>query len=180
MLHSAVREARSTAWARPGAAALILLALAGCGYGFSSSLLPGHIKTVAVPLPENRTDRGDLGPALADSLVEAFLDTSVLKIANETAADSRVECVILQYERKPYTVDENENVVEYRVDIVVEARFQDARKNKTIWEEARLAQWDTYNFGGAGGRPVETEEIGIGRVLSKLTDDIVNRTVEGW
>ena len=90
---------------------------------------------MAVPLPENRTDRGDLGPALADSLVEAFLDRNILKIANESSADSRVECVILEYVRRPYTVDENENVQEYRVEIVAEVRFVDIRKNKTLWEE---------------------------------------------
>jgi hypothetical protein len=162
------------------AAALLFLCAAGCPYGFSSTLLPAHIKTVAVPLPENRSDRGDLGPALADSLVEAFLDGNVLKIANESSADSRIECVILEYVRRPYTVDENENVQEYRLEIVAEVRYVDIRKNKTLWEEARLTQWDTYNFIGVGGRPQESEEIGIGRVLSKLTDDIVNRTVEGW
>ena len=135
---------------------------------------------MAVPLPENRTDRGDLGPALADSLVEAFLDRNILKIANESSADSRVECVILEYVRRPYTVDENENVQEYRVEIVAEVRFVDIRKNKTLWEEGRLAQWDTYNFTEVGGQPAETEEQGIGKVLSKMTDDIVNRTVEGW
>ncbi|HET9887488.1 MAG TPA: LptE family protein [bacterium] len=159
---------------------LFLLCAGGCPYGFSSSLLPAHIKTVAVPLPENRTDRGDLGPALADSLVEAFLDRNVLKIADEQNADSRVECVILEYIRRPYTVDENENVQEYRLEIIAEVRFVDIRKNKTLWEEARLSQWDTYNFTQVGGQPAETEEQGIGKVLSKLTDDIVNRTVEGW
>jgi hypothetical protein len=157
-----------------------LLYAGGCPYGFSSSLLPGHIKTVAVPLPENRTDRGDLSPSLADSLVEEFLDRNVLKIADEQKADSRVECVILEYHRRPYTVDENETVQEYRLEIVADVRFVDIRKNKTLWEEPRLTQWDTYNFSSVGGRPAESEEIGIGKVLSKLTDDIVNRTVEGW
>ncbi len=158
----------------------IVLAGAGGCYGFSSSLLPGHIKTVAVPLPENRTERGDLSAALADSLVEAFLDGNVLKVADQNNADSMIDGRILEYIRRPYTVDANENVQEYRIEIVMEARFVDVRKNAVVWEEKRLTQWDTYNFVAVGGRPAESEEIGIGRVLSKLTDDIVNRTVEGW
>ncbi len=156
------------------------IGLGGCPYGFTSALLPGHIKTIAVPLPVNRTDRGDLSPALADSLVEAFLDGNVLKIAEEKAADSVLEATLLEYRRGPYTVDPSESVQEYRVEIVLEARFVDLRKNKVIWEEKALAAWDTYNFIAVGGRPAETEEIGIGRVLSKLTEDVVNRTVEGW
>jgi len=165
-----------------GASGLVaaLLALAGCPYGFSSSLLPGHIKSVAIPLMENRTDRGDLSPALADSLVEAFIDNHTLKVAGEKTADSVIEGAIVAYRREPYTVDENENVQEYRVEIVVEVRFVDVRKNDVIWEEPRLSQWDTYNFVAVGGQPAESEEIGIGRVLEKLTDDILNRTVEGW
>ena len=69
-----------------------LAALAGCGvYGFSSSLLPAHIKTVGVPLMENTTDRRDLATALADSLVNAFIDDNTLKVASERDADAVIE-----------------------------------------------------------------------------------------
>jgi hypothetical protein len=157
----------------------ILLAIAavvaGCGYGFSASLLPGHIKSVAIPLMENRTDRSDLTTAFADSLVEAFLADPTLKVADERSADSVLEGAILEYRREPFRVDANENVLEYSIRIILEARFVDLRKNEVIWEEARLNQWDTYDFESG-----ETEEEGIARVLVKLTDDVLNRTVEGW
>ena len=166
--------------ARLGALASLAL-LAGCGvYGFSSSLLPGHIKTVGVPLMENDTDRRDLPTALADSLVEAFIDDNTLKVVDERNADSIVEGTILEYRRTPFTYDANENVQTYRVEIVLEARFVDVRKNNVLWEEQRLSQWDTYNFVSVGGQPAEDEETAIGRVLVKLTDDILNRSVEGW
>lgn len=162
-------------------AALVLAAAAGCGgYGFSSSLLPGHIKSVAVPLPENRTNRADLAPALADSLTESFLSDQTLKVVAERDADSVVEAVVLEYRRDPFTFDAAENVQTYRVEIVLEARFVDVRKNQVIWEKKRLAQWDTYNFASVGGVAPESEEIGIGRVLGKLTDDITNLTLQAW
>jgi len=159
----------------------LLVLLAGCGtYRFSSSLLPSHIRTVGVPLMENRTDRRDLATALADSLVEAFIDDNTLKVANERDADAVVEGAIVDYRRTPFTYDVNENVQTYRVEIVLEARFVDVRKNQLIWEEKALSQWDTYNFVSVGGQPAEDEETAIGRVLGKLTDDILNRSVEGW
>jgi hypothetical protein len=129
---------------------------------------------------ENRTDRGDLSAALADSLTEAFIDDHTLKVVAENAADSVLEGTIREYRWVPFTVDASENVQEYKIEIVLEVRFVDVRKNKVIWEEARLAQWDTYRFIPIGGQDRETEEIGIGRVLAKLTDDVLNRTVEGW
>jgi len=166
---------------RAGLALGALLAiLSGCPYGFSSSLLPGHIESVAIPLMENRSDRGDLSAALADSLVEAFIDNHTLKVAAEKNADSVLEGAIVEYRREPFTVDASENVLEYRVQIAVEARFVDLRKNKVIWEDKRISQWATYNLVEVGGQPPETEEIGIGRALAKLTNDILNRTVEGW
>jgi hypothetical protein len=165
-------------------ARVAFLAVLGCGlggcYGFSSSLLPGHIKSVAIPLMTNATDRADLATALADSLTEAFIDDHTLKVVGEKSADSLIEGTILEYRWGPFAVDENERVTEYKVEIVLEARFVDVRKNQVIWEEKRLAQWATYNFVPVGGREAETEEIGIGRALAKLTDDIINRTVEGW
>jgi hypothetical protein len=171
---------RSGSWAARAAAAASLWA-AGCGvYGFSSSLLPSHIRTVAVPLPENRTNRVDLAPALADSLTESFLADQTLKVVGEREADSVVEGVILEYRREPFTFDAQENVQTYRVEILMEARFVDVRKNHVLWERKRMSQWDTYNFSSVGGRPAESEEVGIGRVLAKLTDDIVNQTLQAW
>lgn len=167
------RRSRGTAAA--AGLGLLLAALAGCPYGFSSSLLPGHIKSVALPLFENRTDRGELSTSLADSLTEAFIDNHTLKVVGEKAADSQVEGAIVEYRRVPFTVGADEQVLEYRVEIVLEVRFVDLRKNKVLWEEPRLRQWDTYSF--VNGEP---EELGIGRVLTKLVEDILNRTVEGW
>lgn len=129
---------------------------------------------------ENRTDRPDLAAALADSLVEAFIDDNTLKVVDERDADAIVEGVIVGYRRTPFTYDENENVQTYRVEIALEARFVDVRKNDFLWEEMNLSQWDTYNFVSVGGQPAEDEETAIGRVLVKLRDDIVNRSIEGW
>jgi hypothetical protein len=154
---------------------LLLIALAGCPYGFSSSLLPGHIKSVSVPLFENRSDRGELSTALADSLTEAFIDNHTLKVVGEKAADSQLEGTILEYRRVPFTVGADEQVLEYRVEIILEIRFLDLRKNKILWEESRLGQWDTYSFVNG-----ESEQMGIVRVMEKLVEDILNRTVEGW
>ena len=162
-------------------AALGMLVCAGCGtYGFSSSLLPDHIKSISVPLPENRTNRADLSTSLADSLTESFLSDQTLKVVGERDADSVVEAIVLEYRREPFTFDAGENVQTYRVEIVLEARYVDVRKNHVIWEKKRLSQWDTYNFASIGGRAPESEEIGIGRVLAKLTDDIVNLTLQAW
>lgn len=166
------RARRSAAGAGLG---LVLLALAGCPYGFSSSLLPGHIKSVAVTLFDNRTDRGDLSTALADSLTEAFIANHTLKVVGEKAADSSLEGAIVDYRRTPFTVGANEQVLDYRVEIVLDVRFVDLRKNKVIWEDPELSEWDTYSF--VNGEP---ETMGIGRVLAKLTEDVLNRTVEGW
>ena len=163
------------------ALAALCAALGACGpYSFSGSTLPGHIKTVAVPLMENRTDRGDLTTVLADMLVEALLDDNKLKVVSGDAADSVIEGAFLEYRRTPFTFDAAENVETYRIEITIEAKFVDVRKNEVIWEEKRLYQWSTYNFAGVGGQPAEVEIDGIRRVLIKLSNDILNRTVQGW
>jgi Lipopolysaccharide-assembly len=166
------RSCRTAAAAGLG---LLLIALTGCPYGFSSSLLPGHIKSVSVSLFENRSDRGELPTALADSLTEAFIDNHTLKVVGEKSADSQLEGTIVEYRRTPFTVGADEQVLEYRVEIILEVRFVDLRKNKILWEEERLGQWDTYSFVNG-----ESEQLGIGRVLEKLVEDVLNRTVEGW
>jgi len=66
-----MRNQQRSRWGRLAVLLAILGLASGCAYGFSSSLLPGHIKTIAIPLLENQTDRGDLSSVLAESLAIA-------------------------------------------------------------------------------------------------------------
>src|SRR5512136_987237 len=70
-----------------GLAWLAVLSAAGCGYSFSGSSLPSHLKTIAIPVFENQS----LDPTIADEVtsgvLDQFLEDNRLKVAREARAD---------------------------------------------------------------------------------------------
>ncbi len=149
--------------------------VAGCGYySFSGSTLPSHIKTVAVPLFENRTTEYRIADRLTEDVINALVKDNTLKVVPEERADSILKGSIVGYEREAYTFDEEEKVKEYIVRIYVEASFEDLRKKRQLWREEKLEGWGTYLAQG------ETEDDGQERAIAKISDDLVNKLISGW
>jgi hypothetical protein len=152
-----------------------LTIIGGCSYySFSGSTLPSHIKTVAVPLFENRTTEYGITDRLTEEIINMLVRDNTLKVVPEGKADSLLRGSIVGYEKEAYTFDENENVREYIVRIYVDASFEDLRKKKQLWQEERLEGWGTYLAQG------ETEENAQEGAIAKLSEDLVNKLIAGW
>ena len=148
--------------------------LASCGvYSFSGSTLPGHIKTVAVPLFENTTPEFGVDQSITDALIESISQDNTLKIASERNADSIIRGKITRLIDTADAYDREENVSGSRVTITVEVIFEDVKKRKELWKE-------TWSHWGRYGSDDLTFQDAIKEVANKLTNDILNRTVSGW
>lgn len=148
------------------------LFVGGCGiYSFS----PGgksSIKTIAVRQFENETIEVGLSDRLTDLVVDALLADGNLKVVSESEADAILIGTLTNYERKPYTYDESDNVTEYVVKLVFDITLQgDAEKE--IWKE-RFYNEGIYNADD------ETEEDGQALAADKLVVDVINRTTKSW
>ena len=168
-----------TSGTKSSGAVLILLVLgvaAGCWhYSTSGSLLPSHIKTVAVPLLGNETTwEYGIKEKLTDAIIDAFTGDNTLRVESERNADSILRASIISIKEVPFTYDQEEQVQEYKMQIYLRIQFEDVRKKKVIWEEGAMEGWGTYATEG------EEWENGIDRAIEKLASDIVNKTVAGW
>ena len=68
----------------------LALVLAGCGYSLRGSL-PGHIRTVAVPVFANKTQQPAVENFLTRAVVDAFVTSGRLKVVRPEEADSILE-----------------------------------------------------------------------------------------
>ncbi len=151
-----------------------LLLSAGCGiYSFSGSTLPPHIRTVAVPLFENRTPEFGIDQSLTDGIIEAISQDNTLKISDPDNADSIIEGAIVRIEDRADTYDQAEQASAYRVTITVKASFTDRKDRKVFWDET-LTQWGRYD------NSETSREEGLREAIRKLGEDIINRSVSGW
>jgi len=143
----------------------------GCGiYSFSGSTLPSHIKTVAVPLFEDRTVEFGINQKMTDILIEAITEDNTLKIAGEQGADSILKGTIMSINDVTGQYNESEIASDFKINITVRVTYEDLKNRKTLWEET-WTQFGTYN---------NSREDGIDEALEKLATEIINQTVSGW
>jgi hypothetical protein len=152
---------------------------ASCGgcwyYSTSGSLLPAHIKTVAVPLFGNETTwEYGIKEDLTDAVIDAFTRDNTLRVGAERNADSVIRATITAITEVPFTYDREEQVQEYKMQIFLNIQFEDLKERKVIWEEEAMEGWGTYTTED------EDWQVGIERAIEKLASDIVNKTIAGW
>jgi hypothetical protein len=153
---------------------LALTWIAGCGpYSFNPAGRQSY-ENVAVPLFENRSQEYGVRELLTEGVINGFIQDGTLAVVNERRAEAVLRATVLRYHREPYTYDINERVEVYRVYITIEARLEDPVKRSVIWEEPELMQWGNFQA------DTETEDDAKVRAITKLAEDIVNRTVKGW
>lgn len=151
-----------------------------CGYySFSGSTLPAHIRTVAVPMFENKTSEFGVREDMTDAIIIKFTQDNTLKVADRRSADSIVLGSIINIREQAGAYTANERVKEIRVYVSVQAKFEDIKKRKVIWEES-ITQWGTYDPTLPAGDEGSTRQDGINEAIEKIVDDIFNKTVSGW
>ncbi|MBN2201696.1 LptE family protein [bacterium] len=156
-----------------GAAAVLALTalLIRCGaYSFSGASLPPHLKTVAIPLFENRTPEFGIDQTLTDAVIEAVTRDNTLKIAEPASADCILRCTLNRVEDRAGQYNQNEEASTFRVTLSVQAVFEDMRKRVVIWQGPFTA------FGNYS----EDRDAGIDEAVDKLKTEIVNRMVSNW
>ena len=115
---------------------LAALCVGGCGiYSFSGSSLPSHIKTIAVPIMENKTLDYEVANETTEAITQRFIQDNRLKVVGESRADCVLEGQITSYENKVYNYSADQKPQEYIVVIRVSATLRDAVKNREIWKE---------------------------------------------
>lgn len=153
--------------------ALALALLAGCcGYS-THSLLPSHLRTVAVPPATNTTTQPGLAEALTDSLTAAFTSDRTLHVTNTEAADLVVTTTVSSYNRtaSSYTGDQAVSAYELSVSAQVDAR--DQTRNEQFYKGVASARV-TYD---PNAKP---EEQAAAEAIRKLASEIVRQVQIAW
>ncbi len=149
---------------------LLLVVLGGC-YSFSARTST-HIRSVAIPFFENRTDRAGLETRLTEALARGFLEEGDLRVVDERVADSVLRGVITGYEHKAVVFDQRE-----RVSTTVDITYRDLVRGATVWEQKGLTAWGQYAL---GGEQRGTEEDGEREAIQRLVREVLARSIETW
>lgn len=170
------------------AVVVLIISFAGCGYT-TRSALPPQFKTVYVEPFKNSMDytsaTGDrsiyyplLEVKVREAVIDRFLFDGNLRIASDPKdADLILKGELVDYLRNPLRYTDNDDVQEYRVQIVTKLELLETRGNAPMWQYNRFIGQATYFLTGA---QATSEESAVDEATVDLARRIVERTIENW
>lgn len=126
---------------------LVLLVGVGCGYRVSGRLegLPAHVRTVAVPMFENRTVKFGLEQVLTEAVKLELAARSRKSItADETSADAVLTAEILSFDQTPVAVRGRNIGNVFQVRLVVRVVLTDRRQDRILYEHPAFIVREEY------------------------------------
>jgi outer membrane lipopolysaccharide assembly protein LptE/RlpB len=157
---------------------LILLGLTGC-YGFSGSSLPTHVKTLSLPVLENRTLEVAVNDELTQALTEKFVQDNRLRVVQRDS-DAVLTGAVTGYQERVFGFNSDQQANEYLVVLTVDMALRDRIRNKDIWKEEGLRGTGSYFASGATGGVPSTETEARAQAIKQIVDLVQTRTFDGW
>ncbi len=169
----------------------ILLTMAyGCGYT-TRSMISTQYRTIYITPFTNKIDfisQSDTGdkykvyrPHLETDATKAVIDRYMLdgnlKAVEKDKADLILTGEIMEFRRDPLRYDDNDNVTEYRLNVVVNIALWDTKENRKIWEENTYT--GDFSYFVTGYQAI-SEDKAVSDSIQDLARRIVERTVEQW
>lgn len=165
----------------------LLLFSAGCGYT-TRSMLASKYRTIYIPPFYSSIDitrevdvgnkykiyRPGLETDITKTLTNKFLFDGNVRPSDMDKADLELKGELVEFRRDPLRYRENDEVDEYRLNLVVNISLWDKEENKMLWEEKSFTG-DTSYFPAQ-----KSEDAAIRAALDDLARRIVARVVEEW
>jgi len=164
--------------------------ISGCGYT-ARSMISDKYRTIYIAPFANKTDitreadaankyklyRPMLESDITREVINKYLFDGNLKPGKEESADLTLRGELTDFRKDPVRYDENDNVSEYRVNMVVNLTLWDNKADKQEWQESGFTGESTYF---TSGTQVKSEGTAINEAITDLARRIVEGTVEQW
>ena len=151
--------------------------ISGCSYSFTGASVPEHLKTISIPVADDRSGAGEPGlrELFTNQLTQKFIDDNTLRVSDRVNANASLDCTISSFSDAPAVVSGGDNVTSRRVTIGVQVIYKDLVKRKTIYEQ-NFSNYGDYI--GTGG--ITEKNAAVSVAVDKITEDILLATVSGW
>lgn len=160
------------------ASLFIVINFQACSYSFTGASVPPHLKTIAVPLFNDRSGTGEFNVSekFTNSLVQKFIDDNSLLIADRTNADALLEGTIVSLTDAASAVTGNETISKRRITINVRVVYRDLIKRQTILERT----FSNYADYPTDGDITKDRQDAIDDAIENITQDILLAVVSNW
>jgi len=153
--------------ARAGLVVLIGLAAASCGYSLHPSL-PSGIRTLQVPVLENKTSEPGIEDFLTQALIQAIVNSGAAKIEGK----------IVGYSLTSLSFDRAANVTSYRLTVALALTLRDLRKDEVVWKQDRIEDRADFLLSGQQSVNIVLQNDALQRAAVDVSRAIVSFAFE--
>lgn len=169
---------------------LLVTGLIGCGYS-TRSLISNEFKTIYIQPFANKIDltietdvagkykvyRPHLETDVTKAVVNKYLFDGNLRPVDKQFADLILKADLVEFRKDPLRYTENDDIEEYRINIVVNMTLWNVKEDKLVWQENNFTGDASYFVTG----PLAvSEDTAVTNAIKDLARRIVERTVEQW
>lgn len=154
---------------------MIILTITGCYYSFKGSL-PSHLKTIAIPLFDDRNAQfPGVRENLTNKVIDEFISDNTLKVVDESKADLLLTGFITSIVQQAANVAAGETVSSYKITVNVKVKCEDVKLSKVLYDKNIQRYGMMESASDADGIENAIEEA-----LVQITEDILNDTLGAW
>ena len=168
----------------------IFVILYGCGYT-ARSVLPGGESLLHVDNFVNKIDittevteekiyyayKPGMEADITRKVIDRFILDGNFQLKGLKKTQFLLKGQLTDFRREPLRYDASDNVIEYRLSVVVDIEFYDLKEGKIVWREKDFAGESTYR---TTGQFTKSENVAMEEAISDLARRIVERAVENW
>ncbi len=157
----------------------LLINFTGCNYSFTGASIPPHLKTVAIPILEDRSGSGifRLKEDLTNVLTQKFIEDNSLQVTDKANANCIVEGVIVSATDSPQQISGGEQIKTNRFAINVKVTFRDLVNKKVIFEKT----FSNYkDYATDSGNIQQSRQDAITEATKLVAEDILLGVVSNW
>jgi outer membrane lipopolysaccharide assembly protein LptE/RlpB len=153
------------------------LAGGGCGYSLRGNL-PAHIKTIAIPIFQNRTPVPAVENFLTNAVVNAFSTNGRLRVTSVDRADSILEGEITNYNLQSIAYDAAANIRQFRLTVTLNLRFRDVQRNEVLFQRSGFSDRADFAVPGTVAETITTSEGALQQAATDIARSVVSFAVE--
>ena len=167
-----------------------LTVLAGCGYT-THTVISDRNKTIYIEPFKNdinitseadanrkyRLNYPQIETDITRYISDKFFTDGTFKPVQEKDADLVLKGSVQEFRKDPLRYDDNDNILEYRINLIVNLFLWDNRANKLLWSETNFTGDYTYF---TSGTQTISEDAALTKALEDLARRVVERTTEDW
>jgi len=162
--------------------AILFLAIS-CGiYSFKGSI-PDHLTDIELVTFKNLTTEFAVETDIEEALLDRMLKEQLLPLSAKKSPDSHIEGKINSILDKPNSFDENENILDYRLEFRGEVIWYDHIRNAEVFKKS-FSVFGTYFSEDENATRSDDEKLerddAYDEAIEKLIDLIIESMTEEW